>query len=189
MNTEHYRIAPGGKVDLKAWNPDDKHLFDGDKKAGEAALPALNKQLETLQELLYAESKHKILIVLQGMDTSGKDGTIRHVFEGVNPQGVKVASFKAPTPLELAHDYLWRIHQHTPARRPVGVQVGDDILETRSRHAASACCGSRHLSLPSTYGRNVHTYGADWTDWSPTGVVKCRNRSYGSTPTGRATAG
>ena len=134
MNTEHYRIAPGGKVDLKAWNPDDKHLFDGDKKAGEAALPALNKQLETLQELLYAESKHKILIVLQGMDTSGKDGTIRHVFEGVNPQGVKVASFKAPTPLELAHDYLWRIHQHTPARGQIVIfnrSHYEDVLVVR----------------------------------------------------------
>ncbi len=76
----------------------------------------MNKRLESLQELLYAEGKHKVLIVLQALDTGGKDGTIRHVFEGVNPAGVDVASFKAPTPEELAHDYLWRIHKHTPAR-------------------------------------------------------------------------
>jgi PPK2 family polyphosphate:nucleotide phosphotransferase len=134
MNTDHYRVAPGDKVDLKEWDPDDKRLFDGDKKAGEAALPALSKQLEALQELLYAEGKHKLLIVLQGMDTSGKDGTIRHVFEGVNPQGVKVASFKAPTPLELAHDYLWRIHQHTPARGQIVIfnrSHYEDVLVVR----------------------------------------------------------
>ena len=71
--------------------------------------------MESQQELLYAEDKHKVLIVLQAMDAAGKDGTIRHVFDRVNPQGVKVASFKKPTGEELAHDYLWRIHEHTPA--------------------------------------------------------------------------
>jgi PPK2 family polyphosphate:nucleotide phosphotransferase len=134
MNTDRYRVAPDSKIDLTAWDPDDKHLFDGDKQAGEAALPALSKRLEALQELLYAEGKHKVLIVLQGMDTAGKDGTIRHVFEGVNPQGVRVASFKAPTPLELAHDYLWRIHQQTPARGQIVIfnrSHYEDVLVVR----------------------------------------------------------
>jgi PPK2 family polyphosphate:nucleotide phosphotransferase len=83
--------------------------------------------LEHLQELLYAESKHKVLIVLQAMDTGGKDGTIRHVFEGVNPQGVKVAGFKVPTPKELAHDYLWRVHKHTPGS-------GEIVIFNRSHY-------------------------------------------------------
>lgn len=111
---ERYRIKPGSEVDLSQWDPNEKALFPGNKREGKEALPQLTKRLRTLQELLYAESKHKLLIVLQAMDTGGKDGTIRHVFTGVNPQGVSVTSFKVPTPLELAHDYLWRIHKHTP---------------------------------------------------------------------------
>ncbi|HQY91511.1 MAG TPA: polyphosphate kinase 2 family protein [Caldilinea sp.] len=134
MNTDKYRVAPHSKIDLKTWEPDDKGVFEGGKKEGEAALPPLNARLETLQELLYAEGKHKLLIVLQGMDTSGKDGVIRHVFEGVNPQGVSVASFKAPTPLELAHDYLWRVHQQTPARGQIAIfnrSHYEDVLVVR----------------------------------------------------------
>ena len=76
---------------------------------------------------MYAEQKHKVLVVLQGMDTSGKDGVIRHVFEGVNPQGVKVASFKVPTADELAHDYLWRIHKQTPGK-------GEIVIFNRSQY-------------------------------------------------------
>ncbi|MBE2239740.1 MAG: polyphosphate kinase 2 family protein [Caldilineaceae bacterium] len=134
MITDKYRVATHRKIDLKTWEPDDKDLFEGGKKEGEAALPPLNTRLETLQELLYAEGKHKLLIVLQGMDTSGKDGVIRHVFEGVNPQGVSVASFKAPTPLELAHDYLWRVHQQTPARGQIVIfnrSHYEDVLVVR----------------------------------------------------------
>ena len=121
MNTDRYRIAPDSKLDLTAWDPDDKHLFDGDKQAGEAALPALSKRLEALQELLYAEGKHKVLIVLQGMDTAGKDGTIRHVMSGVNPQGCQVSAFKAPSAEELDHDYLWRCVRHLPERGRIGI--------------------------------------------------------------------
>lgn len=111
---KQYLVKPGEKVKLKDWDPNDKGDFEGGKKEGRAQVAILNKKLEALQELLYAEGKHKVLIVLQAMDTGGKDGTIRHVFEGVNPQGVKVASFKVPTPEELSHDYLWRIHKETP---------------------------------------------------------------------------
>lgn len=124
---ELYRVAPGAEVDLSRWDPEDLSAFDGDKKAGRAATKALNKQLESLQELLYAEGKQKVLVVLQAMDTGGKDGTIRHVFDGVNPQGVKVASFKKPTPEELAHDYLWRVHKHTPGR-------GEIVIFNRSHY-------------------------------------------------------
>jgi len=111
---EQYRVTPGAAANLTARDPRDSAAFDGGKSAGRKAAKAANAELEHLQELLYAEGKHKILVVLQAMDTGGKDGTIRHVFDGTNPQGVKVASFKKPTPEELAHDYIWRVHKHTP---------------------------------------------------------------------------
>ena len=124
---DKYLVKPSVSVDLNQWDPDDNSLFPVRKKEGKKALLELNVELERLQELLYAEGKHKILIVLQAMDTGGKDGTIRHVFEGVNPQGVKVAGFKVPTPKELAHDYLWRVHKHTPGK-------GEIVIFNRSHY-------------------------------------------------------
>lgn len=111
---DKYRVKPGTDVRLAEWDPQDSSEFGLDKDSSQGVLKALNKELEALQELLYAEGKHKVLIVLQATDTGGKDGAISHVFEGVNPLGVEVASFKVPTPEELAHDYLWRIHKRTP---------------------------------------------------------------------------
>lgn len=109
---EQYRIPPETKVDLNQYATS----FQGelDKKTGKSQLKERNKALRDIQELMYAEDKQKLLVVLQGIDTSGKDGTIEHVFGDVNPQGTKVISFKVPTKKELAHDYLWRVHQHTP---------------------------------------------------------------------------
>lgn len=124
---EEYRVKPDSTIHLTEWDPADKRFFKGDKKDGKKALKKLNKELEHLQELLYAEGKQKVLIVLQAMDTGGKDGTIRHVFDRVNPQGVKVASFKKPTPEELAHDYLWRVHPHTPGK-------GEIVIFNRSHY-------------------------------------------------------
>lgn len=111
---KRYRVQPDSKVDLKDWDPDDRSAFQGSKVDAQPKLLELRGKLETLQELMYAEHKQRLLIVLQGMDASGKDGTIRHVFEGVNPQGVSVVSFKEPSSLEQAHDYLWRIHSCVP---------------------------------------------------------------------------
>ncbi len=91
-------------------------------------------EIETLQNLLYAESKHALLVIIQGMDASGKDGLIKDVFTSMNPQGINVKSWKAPTPEELSHDFLWRIHQHTPAKGMVQVHNRshyEDILVTR----------------------------------------------------------
>ena len=119
VSMKQYRVAPKSKVELDdfdKWDPDDKGHFGVSKSQAEELLREMNARLEALQELLYAEGKHKVLIVLQAMDTGGKDGTIRHVFEGVNPAGVGVASFKVPNSEELAHDYLWRIHKQTPGR-------------------------------------------------------------------------
>jgi PPK2 family polyphosphate:nucleotide phosphotransferase len=127
MNEDKYRVPYKSKIRLKNYDPNDTSLFVDGKKEAKAAMLKLNPELDLLQEQLYAEGKHKLLIILQAMDTGGKDGTIRSVFEGVNPQGVKVASFKTPTPLELSHDYLWRVHQHTPAR-------GEIVIFNRSQY-------------------------------------------------------
>jgi PPK2 family polyphosphate:nucleotide phosphotransferase len=124
---DRYRVKPGATVDLSAFDPNEKSAFDESKKSGQDRLKELVADLDTAQELLYAEHRHKVLVVLQGMDTSGKDGTIRHVFQGVNPQGVRVASFKVPTPEELDHDYLWRIHAQMPGR-------GEMVIFNRSHY-------------------------------------------------------
>lgn len=126
MNFDRYRIRPNQKIDLKDWDPGDTGAWKGSEKAIDE-LADLTARLENLQELLYCEGRHRVLVVLQGMDTSGKDGVIRKVFEGVNPQGVRVASFKVPTPIELAHDYLWRVHAQTPAR-------GEMVIFNRSHY-------------------------------------------------------
>jgi PPK2 family polyphosphate:nucleotide phosphotransferase len=111
---DRYRITDGRGFRLADHDADDTSGFAGGKQQAKAELVLLRTQLETLQEQLYADGRHRVLIVLQGMDTSGKSGTIRRVFEGVDPAGVKVAAFKAPTGAELARDFLWRVHPHVP---------------------------------------------------------------------------
>jgi len=107
-------IHPGSKVDLDQWDTGNKLGLEKDGAKG--LLEKHRKKLEELQYRLYAERKQALLIVLQGMDTSGKDGVIRHIFSGVNPQGCHVVSFKKPSDEELSHDFLWRIHAHVPAK-------------------------------------------------------------------------
>lgn len=124
---DKYRVKPGSKIKLSDYDPQDKSEFSGGKKEAAPKLAELVKRLGELQEVLYAEHKHKVLIVLQALDTGGKDGTIRAVFEGVNPQGVHVASFKVPTPEELDHDYLWRIHAQAPGK-------GELVIFNRSHY-------------------------------------------------------
>lgn len=105
-----------------------------DKKETKEQTAAILKELDELQNLLFAEHKHAVLVVIQGMDGSGKDGAIRNVFTSMNPQGVDVASFKAPTAEELDHDFLWRIHQHSPAKGVIQIfnrSHYEDILVTR----------------------------------------------------------
>lgn len=113
-------LAPGGKrFHLSRLDPADTGTQGTGAAAEKKTKEKMRKDLQKiseLQNLLYAAGKHPVLIVIQGIDTAGKDGTIRHVFSGVNPQGCNVTCFKQPTPLELAHDYLWRIHQACPAR-------------------------------------------------------------------------
>lgn len=107
---------------------------DFDKESTKKKTRELLDKLDDLQNLLYAESKHSVLVVIQGMDASGKDGVIRNVFGQMNPQGVTVKSFKAPTPEELAHDFLWRVHSQTPGRGMIQIfnrSHYEDILVTR----------------------------------------------------------
>ena len=115
LDVSNFKVAEGSDLDLSTHDPNSKAGFDGDKKAGKAALPGYRKRLSELQTKLWAEKKQSLLVVIQAIDTGGKDGTIRHVFSGVNPQGVSVAGFGRPSEEELSHDYLWRIHQETPA--------------------------------------------------------------------------
>jgi PPK2 family polyphosphate:nucleotide phosphotransferase len=125
MDTERYRVKPGKRVDLRHWDPDDHG--DVDKQAGKEEAERLRLELERLQELLWVDHRHRLLVVLQAIDAGGKDGTIRSVFEGVNPQGVRVATFRAPTEDELAHDFLWRVHLHTP-------RSGELVILNRSHY-------------------------------------------------------
>ncbi|MBN8582126.1 MAG: polyphosphate kinase 2 family protein [Anaerolineae bacterium] len=124
---KHHLVEPGKKIKLAERDPQDTGDFKGGKEDGLKEIVKLNEKLQELQELLYAEGKHKILVVLQAMDTGGKDGAIRRVFDGVNPQGVKVASFKVPTAEEMAHDYLWRVHKVVPAN-------GELVIFNRSHY-------------------------------------------------------
>ena len=107
---------------------------DADKKEMKETTARLLEELDELQNLLFAEGRHSVLVIIQGMDGSGKDGVIRNVLGNMNPQGVRVQSFKAPTPLELSHDFLWRIHQHAPGKGMIQVfnrSHYEDILVTR----------------------------------------------------------
>lgn len=134
MDVTRYRVPPGGGFDPRAWPTREGDDFAGGKKQARKELDRLSERLEELQVRLYAEGRQALLIVLQGMDTAGKDSTISHVFRTVNPQGVRVTSFKKPTALELAHDYLWRVHQHTPARGEIGIfnrSHYEDVLVVR----------------------------------------------------------
>lgn len=129
-----YIVKPGEKVKLSGWDTKDPGEVSSDKQDVRQQLISINHKLEQLQEKLYAEHQHKVLVILQAMDTGGKDGVIRHVFEGVNPQGVKVASFKAPTPVELDHDYLWRAHALTPGKGEITIfnrSYYEDVLVVR----------------------------------------------------------
>ena len=134
MIVKQYRVSPDADFALDHFDANDKSLLKRGKDKAKAELEALREKLETLQSVFYASGKYKLLIVLQAMDTAGKDSTIRMVFDGVNPQGVKVANFKAPTAEELAHDFLWRVHAKTPGNGEIVIfnrSHYEDVLITR----------------------------------------------------------
>lgn len=120
-----FPVEPGQRVTLHDY--DTRYDADISREDGEKEFEALTEELDDLQELLYAAGSHSLLVILQGMDTSGKDGTIRKVFSQVSPLGCRVQGFKVPTPEELAHDFLWRVHRVTP-------QKGEIVAFNRSHY-------------------------------------------------------
>jgi len=125
---EKYRVSPKGKLKLSKHETDDKSLFThGDKDDHEPYLNELREELKQLQNQLYAESKHRVLVVIQAMDTGGKDGTVKSVFSKVDPQGIHIEPFKKPNEDELAHDFLWRVHKQVP-------QDGQIVVFNRSHY-------------------------------------------------------
>jgi len=134
---KQYLVKPGSRLSFTRYDPDDTGDYkknDDGKAAAKAETDTCIATVSRLQERLYANGARALLIVLQGMDTSGKDGTIRSVMSGVNPQGCTVVSFKAPSSKELAHDFLWRVHQEVPAKGQIGIfnrSHYEDVLITR----------------------------------------------------------
>ena len=120
MFESDYLVRPGKKLKLKDRPTNDTGPFK-DKEEAEPFIQKNKDRIHELQDVLYAEGKHALLIVFQAMDAGGKDGAIRYIFSGVNPQGCSVTSFKAPTSLELSHDFLWRIHIAVPPRGVIGI--------------------------------------------------------------------
>ncbi len=131
---ERFQVKPGRKVRLKDFDPDyQKHPYRNDPKLKDH-LAATLARLAELEVRLYAEAKQSLLIVLQALDAGGKDGTIRRVFSGLNPQSCRVASFKRPSSLELRHDFLWRIHEAVPGKGEIGIfnrSHYEDVLVVR----------------------------------------------------------
>lgn len=124
---ERYWVKPGAKVDFAKCDSGEKTLFQGSKDEFESQFDELQHQLQQLQKVLYAQNKHRILVVMQAMDTGGKDGCIKHVFSRIDPQGIHVCSFKKPSEEELAHDFLWRVHSKVPG-------TGQMVIFNRSHY-------------------------------------------------------
>ena len=129
---DELRVKPGTRIDLSRFDPADARGWS--EEAAEAETQQQMERLADLQDRLWAEAKHGVLVVLQGIDASGKDGTIRRVMTAFNPQGCTVSAFKVPTPEELAHDYLWRVHKKVPGKGEIGIfnrSHYEDVLVVR----------------------------------------------------------
>jgi PPK2 family polyphosphate:nucleotide phosphotransferase len=125
-NLAQYQVEPK-KFSFRNHKAGDKSERSGDKAQDALMLEKLATEINALQDILHAEAKHKVLLILQGMDASGKDGTVKHVFSECDPLGIRLASFKGPTPDELAHDYLWRVHKEVPKK-------GEIVIFNRSHY-------------------------------------------------------
>jgi len=119
--SDRWRVHPRWDLDLGRIDAGSTPGAPGDRSVTGALLPDLHAELSELQARLWAEAKHSLLVVLQGLDAAGKDGTIKHVFLGVNPLATRAVAFKEPTPEEASHDFLWRVHTHCPAAGQIGI--------------------------------------------------------------------
>jgi PPK2 family polyphosphate:nucleotide phosphotransferase len=156
-----------GRFDLSRVSPGDKPFSSGDKERDRAAVDQLADELDELQNLLYADGRFKLLVILQGTDASGKDGTLRGVFGRMSALGVKTIGWKAPNETERAHDFLWRIHQHVPAR-------GDVMVFNRSHYEDVLVPGvNGQLSAAQTRQRYAHINDFERL-LTETGTVVCK---------------
>lgn len=165
---DRYRIPPDTRPRLKLRDPGDKELTDGDKAHGVAWRERLSEELDGLQDLLYAQKKHRILLILQGMDTSGKDSTIRRAFRAVDPLGVRVANFRPPSEEELAHDYLWRVHRQVPGNGEIVIfnrSHYEDVLVARARGQQKDGDQRRRLAQIADFERMLSEEGST--------IIKC----------------
>jgi PPK2 family polyphosphate:nucleotide phosphotransferase len=153
--TEKFIVSPGSRVRLSAIDPSQT----GDHQSHEKAAAETQEQIERmdrLQYLLYADASQSLLIVLQGMDASGKDGAVGHLFSGMNPQGVTVTSFKGPSRVELAHDFLWRVHSRAPGKGDVAVfnrSHYEDVLIVRVHNLVPRTVWSKRYALINDFER------------------------------------
>lgn len=127
VKLEKYLVKPNSKFALDAIKPDDRSARLKSKEEDLAELARLATEINALQDILHAQAEHKVLLILQGMDASGKDGTVKHVFSECDPLGIRLASFKSPSVDELAHDYLWRVHAQVPKK-------GELVIFNRSHY-------------------------------------------------------
>lgn len=151
---KHCLVKPHSRLKLKDRDPADTFGVSKDLKKLEKNL----ERLRELQHLLYADKRHSLLIVLQALDAGGKDGTIRHVMDAFNPQGCNVVGFKAPTPQELRHDYLWRVHPHAPGKGSVAIfnrSHYEDVLIVRVHDLVPKTVWSRRYARINAWERRL----------------------------------
>jgi PPK2 family polyphosphate:nucleotide phosphotransferase len=159
--SNEFRIKPNTKVNLAKIDAGYHGEIEDEDKANEE-LKKYTTRLSELQAVMYAENKHALLIVLQALDAGGKDGTIHHVMEAMNPQGCSVVGFKVPTPEELAHDYLWRIHQHTPRKGQITVfnrSHYEDVLVVRVHNLVAEEVWSKRYNDINAFERTLVNNG------------------------------
>jgi PPK2 family polyphosphate:nucleotide phosphotransferase len=156
-----YRVEPGERVSLATVDPGETEHYKK-KKDVARELEKQRRRIQDLQERLYAENKQGLLIVLQALDTGGKDGTIKHVFSGVNPQGCRVSSFKIPSAEEANHDFLWRYHKSVPARGRIGIfnrSHYEDVLVVRVKNLVPEEIWRERYEQINTFERNLSLEG------------------------------
>lgn len=160
MTTTH-QLTPNNPIRLNDVNPNGKDLHP-DRDAAKDEFRALRDEFIELQQCLYAEDKHKLLIVFQAMDAGGKDSAIRKAFKGVNPQGVHITSFKGPSKVELQHDFLWRIHKAVPEKGMIGVfnrSHYEDVLIVRVDNIVPESVWRPRYELIKNFEYLLHTTG------------------------------
>lgn len=162
IDLDPYRIRPGDAVDLAAIDTRDTGEFAGGKSDGKAVHRRMRTRMAELQERFYADGRHRLLVVLQATDTGGKDGTIKSVFRGVNPAGVRVAAFKQPTHQELARDYLWRVHAQVPRNGEIVIfnrSHYEDVLVVRVKNLVDAATWERRYAHINDFERMLADEG------------------------------